>query len=124
MASSAATKEELLSLIKQQEDQIKDLQDQIAQRDAAINAGDEGWIISTPNPNYTGRTLGVRFENGHAFLPARLPGAERTLGLLIKDFGYSATKTDHGQEIAPAPVQDKRSIGEKLLRPHEMTGGK
>lgn len=114
-----ATKEDLMAIIQAQQETINDLEDQIAQRDAVLAQGDEGWIVSVPNPQYNGRTAGVQFEMGHAFIPKRHPDAERLLNVLTNDFGYSVTETMSGHEV-PEPEGDNRRYIEKISQPHRV----
>jgi hypothetical protein len=115
---SRATKEELVAEIKRLNDLVKDQKDQIAERDAALSTGSEGWNISTPNQEYSGRTMGVWFEKGHAFIPTKMPDAERLVNKLVRDMGYSATPTNTGQPVEPPKTnKDNRSVAEKLTQP-------
>ncbi len=114
-----ATKEELVAKIEEMSARLRELEDQIAQRDAQLQTGDEGWLISTPNPEYSGRTLGVYFEKGHAFVPKRLPEAEKLVAKLTRDMGYSATLTTQGREAQPV-AEKKMSVAEKLTQPAQV----
>jgi len=102
MAQSAATKEELLSEIERLNAQIADLNDQLAQQAAASRESNSGWMISTPNPEYTGRTAGVYFEKGHAFIPSSRKNAPYLVRLLTNDYGYSASEATGTEKMGPA----------------------
>lgn len=74
----------------------------------------EGWIITTPNPKYTGITAGVLFESGHAFVPKTLKNSQVLIRRLVGDFGYTAIETQ-GEELE---VQEKQALGmEALVEP-------
>lgn len=53
-----------------------------------------GWIVSCQNPNYSGKTAGVQFREGQAFVREQ-PGSEKTISILVSDFGYTAKKVDN-----------------------------
>ena len=112
-----ATKEELVSEIERLRAQLREKDDQIAKQNAQNRAGEKGWMISTPVPDYDGRTCGILFEKGHAFIPARMPDAEHLVRVLTNDFGYSASEVEDGVEVIPAPEGKKKSISEKLMSP-------
>ncbi|CAK0781412.1 hypothetical protein CCP3SC15_910007 [Gammaproteobacteria bacterium] len=113
------TKEELMDEIKRLTDVVSELQDQINKQAASAHSGRKGWMISTPNPAYTGTTAGVYFENGHAFVSADLVDARKKVSILTHDFGYSATETMDGQEIK-APPSKKQTIFEAGATPQQM----
>jgi len=117
------TKEELNQIIAEKDAQINDLQDQLKSRDATLRgSGEPGWLITTKNTAYTGNVLGVRFENGRAFLPKDKPNALITLRQLLSDFGYQAVEItskefESGYEIS---TKDEPSILDKVSRPTIM----
>jgi hypothetical protein len=110
------TKEELLDEIKRLNDQLKEKDDQINKQAVTAKAGKKGWMISTPNEAYTGRTAGVYFENGHAFIPEDMKDARKKVAILTNDFGYSYTETMDGQEVK-APVVQKQSVFDAAASP-------
>jgi hypothetical protein len=104
-----STKEELVAEIQRLTDRLREQQDQINQQAVTAKAGKKGWMISTPNENYTGRTAGVYFENGHAFIPEDMHDARKKVAILTGDFGYSYTETTDGQEVK-APAVQKQNV--------------
>lgn len=116
LSSYSLTKEEMLDEIKRLNEMIKDQQDQINQQAVTAHAGKKGWMISTPNATYTGRTAGVYFENGHAFIAEDMKNARKLVAILTNDFGYSYTETNDGEEVK-APAVKGQSIFEATARP-------
>jgi hypothetical protein len=88
MASVGPTKEELSSRIAELESQLARLTEDAAQRDAIARSGERGWVITTPNPEFSGRTYGVYFEGGKAFVPEETPRAQLLVNRLQVDMGY------------------------------------
>lgn len=115
--SRVDTKEELVETIRQMQATIEDLNDQLSQRDAMTAADEKGWIVSTPNKNYSGRTAGILFEDGHTFIPEKRPDAKRILSVLKNDFGYSVTPTEGGKPVDETVNTDSRTLAEKLTQP-------
>lgn len=63
------------------------------------------FVIKTPNPNYDGVTLGVKFENGAAVVED-----ENLRKVLVNDYGYlSETKKEPEEPIKPAPKSRAKS---------------
>lgn len=114
-----ATKEELVAEIARLNTVIADLEDQIAQHTAAAKTGRSGWMISTPNPSYTGTTAGVYFENGHAFVPSDWKDAKKKVGILTNDFGYSASEVADGVELK-GPTAKVQGVFEAVQQPQIM----
>jgi hypothetical protein len=86
-------KNEMEQLIAQLQAENDELRQQIAARDAALSgASGGGWLITSPNPRYTGVTAGVEFRAGRAFIPEGQPGAEARVRQLQLDFGYRVTQ--------------------------------
>lgn len=91
----------------QLEKQLEKKDEELAAARLEINdltKGQEGWLITVPSPLFEGKTMGVKFTNGIAFLPADatypekggsvkgekiVPGAEWMAKQLAQDFGYS-----------------------------------
>lgn len=53
-----------------------------------------GWIVTCQNPKYSGKTAGVQFRAGQAFVREQ-PGSEKIISILVSDFGYTAKKVDN-----------------------------
>ena len=66
------TKEELLRLLAEKDQEITGQAEEIealGQEIYELNAKGAGYLIETPNPLYDGRTIGVQFSHGQAFIP-------------------------------------------------------
>lgn len=66
------TKDELMRLMEEKDKEITGHQDEIlslGQEIKEINAQGAGWLIETPNPLFDGRTMGIQFAQGQAFIP-------------------------------------------------------
>jgi len=106
------TKEQLEAEIAELQAKMRDMDEQLAARDAALaKTNQDGWLISTPNTLYSGVTAKVKFENGHAFIPATWKDAEAVVNQLVGDFGYKAERMT-GQ--APA-TQASKPLGMEAL---------
>jgi hypothetical protein len=66
------------------------------QRRLSARSGGEGggWIVTTPNPKYTGVSYGISFVNGRAFIPKARPDGRFKMNRLVKDLKYSAREID------------------------------
>ncbi|MFD2702782.1 hypothetical protein ACFSVM_20285 [Paenibacillus shunpengii] len=53
--------------------------------------------IKTPNPNYEGITLGVKFNNGEAVVED-----ESIAKILVADYGYLISETVPEETVKPA----------------------
>ncbi|MNJ77961.1 hypothetical protein D3C77_755840 [compost metagenome] len=53
------------------------------------------YVIKTPNPNYDGVTIGVKFENGTAVVEG-----ENLRNILVKDYGYLSDEVKKPEEPA------------------------
>lgn len=84
------TKAELIQEIDDLKKELGRMQAQIDNFTAAQRKAGSGWLITTPNREYSGSTMGLRFENGAAFVPESMEGAEVYVRRLISDFGYQA----------------------------------
>lgn len=65
------TKEQLLELLAQKDEEISGQQeiiDTLETEITSINAKGSGWLIETPNPLYDARTYGIQFFMGQAFI--------------------------------------------------------
>lgn len=109
------TKEELQALVDQQAAIIRDLQEQLASRDAVNRAsGEPGWLFICKNPNYSGTVYGVRFSDGRAFLPKGKPGAERTMRRIISDFGYECREIN-AKDFDNLPANPRQADPERAF---------
>lgn len=66
----------------------------------------EGWVITTPNANYSGITAGVLFENGRGFVPKSLKNGDLIVKRLVNDFGYKAA-----EQIPNGHIQERSPVG-------------
>lgn len=88
------TKAELVARIQLQEEEMKQVSETLDERTAellavrGIAAGVGGWLVTTPNAEYSGVTAGLRFGGGKAFLPENKENAEFLSIRLANDFGY------------------------------------
>ena len=77
------SKDELISIIKSMEGT------------AGMEGGAQGWMVTAANPDYNGKTAGVQFNGGKAFLspaqysPEQIEVLVRTLK---NDFGYNVVE--------------------------------
>jgi hypothetical protein len=77
------TPDELRQKICEQEETIR-LQKEQLEKKGAI----PGWLITTPNPFYNGKTAGIKFQAGRGFIASRDENAEKKAKMLCDDFGY------------------------------------
>lgn len=100
MARKLMTDEEKDARIEELEKQVESLEKKIEQLEKELSktrAGLSGYIVKTPNPYYAGITSGVFFRNGKAFIPDG-KRSEEIVGILVKDFGYTAVHVDDYKE--------------------------
>ena len=71
-----------------------------------------GWMITTPNLFYNGKTAGIQFKNGRGFIAGRDEKAEKKAKLLCDDFGYERrfvedflSDADMAEEVGGSLVQ-------------------
>lgn len=118
------TKEELIAENDRLHAVIRDLEDQIAARDAVLGeSAVPGWLITTPNPGYAGIVLGVRFESGRGFLPSTHQDAQNIALTLASDFGYTVqpmTAAEYKKLQAPVPPPADDFLS-KILQPGRVT---
>lgn len=84
----------------------------------------EGWLITTANPLYDGKTYGVKFNSGMAFLPGSAtyphlagkaknktytPDAKRLAQMLQDEFGYEIEYFSYEQMKALKGKLDERT---------------
>lgn len=78
-------------------EQVKTLEEQVTALNAELSdlkskpaaAGlGPGWLIFAPNKGYNGRTSGIMFRNGRAYVP-RVEGMEKVVREMASDFGYT-----------------------------------
>jgi hypothetical protein len=79
--------------------------------------GVSGWLITTPNPNYSAQTMNIQFRKGMAFVPDRMDG-ERIARMMTQEFGYSI---EHVEDFAmlPEDSQVRRSMIDMLMVPEQ-----
>lgn len=119
------TKQELETENKTLANELERVKEELAARTAALaSSGEDGWMVTVPNPAYVGNTLGVEFRGGRAFVGKSHPGAEWVVDQLEKDFGYRVTPMNAKdfKALAPVPVpEDKaRKTIEMLSQPQVM----
>lgn len=61
------------------------------------------YTIKTPNPNYDGITLGVKFENGTAVVED-----ESLRRVLVNDYGYSSEEKQPPSEVRPKTPKPRK----------------
>ena len=71
-----------------------------------------GWLVTTPNPFYNGKTAGIMFKNGRGFIAGNDEKAEKKAKLLCDDFGYERrfvddflSDADMAEEVGGSLVQ-------------------
>lgn len=116
------TKEELQAEVDRLTSVVKDLEEQLAARDAvARSSGEPGWLITCRNPQYNGNTAGVEFRNGRAFIPQGKPGAARLVNTLATDFGYQVqamtSKDFEGLPVGPVEPDTSRRFINAISAP-------
>jgi hypothetical protein len=110
------TKEELIAENESLRATIKDLEQQLLAKNAVLSSSAEpGWLISCRNTTYSGKSAGIVFVGGRAFIPESRPDAKKIVELLMSDFGYEAKQMTAAEykalgEAMPAEM----SIQEKL----------
>lgn len=120
--------------IQDQGAQIAEMQEQMMVLMAEMSKPEEkerlpdkdggGWLIETPNQEYSGPTAHVRFMNGRAVVAANEQDAGIKLHRLQNDFGYKVTVLSEDKfkqvmyEIATGtPLHAEQSAAEKLVLP-------
>lgn len=75
--------------------------------------GMSGYVVTSPNAEYDGRTLGFKFSHGMAFVPDTTPNVEMLIKDFQTDFLYDAKHVDDF-DVAPAQLQEdaKKSVSE------------
>lgn len=115
---------ELQAVIKGHEKTIKELEERIEQldkqandREAMINEskGLSGFVVTTPNANYSGVTYGIMFRNGRGIVLDG-PEAARIINALRNDFGYTVTHSDNLQSIGGGEAAVEKSMIDVLSR--------
>lgn len=71
--------------------------------------GRGGWVVTTKNPQYEGRTAGVMFRGGRAFIPDG-DGAAGKANALKVDFGYQVEYVEDWQGLPEAPELQRSFI--------------
>lgn len=76
-------------------------------------------VIKTPNPNYNGITLGVKFENGAAVIED-----ENLRRVLVNDYGYLSEESKDQPEEPQAATARKEdaTTPQKAPRPRKTSG--
>lgn len=101
------TNAELAKMLKEMQEQntrletrLEELEDRnvssIMEKPAEVQAGfrdapqNGGWVVRTPNRDYSGTTCGLRFVQGMAVISTTASNSKKRVSTLIYDFGYSA----------------------------------
>lgn len=118
-------KDQLLAEIAALKEQLK------GQSVMLSTTAEEGWLIETPNPDYSGVTAGVEFREGKAFIPAvpdetetvegkkvTINRAKQKVAQLADDFGYDVMPVTAGEYKAIKNPEAKKpgSTLEELMR--------
>lgn len=76
-------------------------------------------VIKTPNPNYNGITLGVKFENGAAVIED-----ENLRRVLVNDYGYLSEESKDQPEESQATeaMKEDATIPRKAPKPRKTSG--
>jgi len=100
------SRDELIAMIKSMEGTAK------------LSGSDKGWMVTTNNPHYNGKTSGIQFNGGKAFLSPNQYSKEeidKLITSLQNDFGYKAVETTvdqyygrHGETGNTAPSVDEQ----------------
>ena len=113
MGKKITTLEEAMARIGELEEEIKTLK-------ASMPVGMSGWLITAPNKQYNGATLGVMFRAGQAFVPDG-PGAERLVSEMQNDLGYQAQRIENWRDMGKSEAdQVRRSMIDVLSTPQVM----
>jgi hypothetical protein len=119
------TKEMLKKQVDEQAAMIEELKSQLAARDALLTVtGEDGWLITTPNPRYNGVTYNIEFRNGRAFVPDRSPEDKLIVQQLVHGFNYVAqrmTGKEYKEMAQPAKAAAEPK-GVEALVPTAMRG--
>jgi hypothetical protein len=120
------TKDELITENEQLKAELAELKEQLAHRNAALSGGaEDGWIVTCPNPAYTGITAGVEFRQGKAFIPAGIKDAVRRVAMLVDDFGYTAEPATAGafqESKHPEPEKKGNTLEDLMRQPAQYHG--
>jgi len=91
------TKQQLIDLLLDADQTIEDQKVEIEEKTTRLGelkAHGQGWLIQTPNPAYEGRTMGIQFVQGQAFIrkDQRVPFCEvkPMKDTTIAKLGYTA----------------------------------
>lgn len=139
------TKAELIELLRNKDVELKEAKK--AAQGVMIGAGvKDGYLVTAPLANYSGRTAGVLFRGGRAFIEAvpeveapEKPGEDteadgawkafvrhkELLTSLEKDFGYTVTRLNEEgiEKLRTEPVGDemvRETIADKIVVPSVM----
>ena len=139
------TKAELIEMLRNQDKELKEAK--AAAQGVVIGAGEkDGYLVTTPLASYSGRTAGVLFRGGRAFIeavpeveapeePGKDPEADgawkayirhtELLSSLEKDFGYTVTRLNEEgiEKLRTEPVGDemvRETIADKIVMPSVM----
>lgn len=105
------TKEEL----EQENQALKQRVEELEERLHAASGGRAGWLVETPNRNFSGETAGVFFRHGTAFIPDG-PDAERAARAMKDEFGYRVTGVSDWREL-PQGERVGKSMIDVIMQP-------
>lgn len=76
-------------------------------------------VIKTPNPNYNGITLGIKFENGAAVIED-----ENMRRVLVNDYGYFSEecKDQPEEPQATEAMKEDATTPRKAPKPRKTSG--
>ena len=113
MAVKNLTIEDAIKKIAELEAEVKRLKEMTP-------PGLAGWLVKTPNHQYSGQTLGIYFRSGQAFIPDG-EDAERIASQMGNDLGYSVTRVEDWRQVPLADTdQVKASMIDVLTTPQRV----
>ncbi len=99
-------------------DRVKAELDALKAKQTASGVG-SGWVVTCKNPQYSGKTAGVQFREGRAFVREQ-PGSEKTISILVGDFGYTAKKVDNLEDQSEIQETTDNNLVNVLSTPQYM----
>lgn len=98
---TAAEKQNLVNHYQVLQAENERLRHKLAKLDAILSESKpetrQGWIIVAPNKQYSGVTVGIKFQHGLGWLPVETANVDRLVIELDHDYGYNlvrATKSE------------------------------